>query len=275
MDFQKKIQENMHAGSQDLNHLPELYKKTNDLSRVIQEMWGHIVKNTYIIVRNINRVDTISDFCVYSFENLPKCFAAYNKNTHVPFSAFLFAYQKHLFQNFLRSEMRKEIKPRLYFEIFSHYKNHSVPSALPLSSKSEENGSPHFHGLPLRLRIIAKLYVGMELNIIELRLLVQMVKCPQRVADFLMERKRRLEKTIGIRERYEARKAHLQCLMHLADTEKKAHAFKCQKRKTHAVLKSKINIHEASHLARLFKVSKSTMYRRLRTAAFHLDKEAV
>ncbi len=259
-------------GLLNLEHLPAIYANTKSLTVIIEEVWEIIVKYTHALHKNTNEKEIIDDFCVHFYENLPNCFTAYEKRRHIPFAAFMLSYQKNLFYNFIRFKERRKLQQDLHYEISPPQKSTDlffIRNAFFLEEKTKEK---YFSCVPILLRITAKLYVGMELTIEELKLLVYETKCPQKASQFLMERRERQERRMKLWEKYENRKAHLHSLIHRADSMEKERELIERKHKTQKIAEAKTAIHEMAHLSRLFGVSKSTICRRLAIAANHLEK---
>ena len=228
----------------DLDHIPRVYDETKDLTQITEEIWPFLMQMLCMFVRD---VDIRNDFLLHFYERLPLFFETYQRYTQSPFTPFLVTYSKNLFNNFIRHHRRKQIKESHYYESLvkkpvqdSFYYREELGDLGNLGTIEDSNQVLAY--LPMDYKVMAKLYLGIELSLEELRFLVEKINSPQRVADFLTERRQRKER-------------------------------ECQNYKAKRIYRDNRNIRELAHLAKFFSVSKSTISRRLEASTRYLHKE--
>ena len=222
----------------NLDHLPKLYGETKDLGLVAQEILPFLMKVPRAFTTDI---DIKSDFLLHFYEKLDIFFETYERYIDSPFTPFLLKYSKNLFSNFIRSYRCKKIIEVPYYESFTDL---GVETSLCYydAEKYQEEDERILDRLPMKYRLTLKLYLGVPLNLEELKCLVDIIQSPEKVTDFLIGRYKRKES-------------------------------KLQRIETKGMYKRGSNIGEAIHLAKLFSVSKSTISRRLQFSFYFLHKE--
>ena len=235
--FRKMETTKMRKKSINLDHLPKIYDETKDLGLVAEEIWPLLTKVSHALSAD---ADTKGDFLLYFYENLPFFFKTYQRYAGYPFTAFLVSYFKNLFNNFIRARRRREIREVRYRDSLA-----KIPWQASLCYEdSIREDKQKLDSLPMESRLLAKLYLGCELSLEELKSLVDTIKSPEKVSDFLTQRRQRKEKEFLV----------------------------ALKRKR---LTPKQKIGEYEHLAKFFSISRSTVSRRLEATFFHLREGSV
>ena len=253
----------------NLEYIAQKYFETKDLTLAAEELWPLLVTIPRFYVKD---PEIRSNFFVHLYENLPALFESYKKHKQAAFKPYLLQYSKNLFFNFIRNYRRKEIKEVIH---------HDLPDELNRAN-NKYNDDKNFSGnhigelelkaksinkLSLAHRVLVKLYFGLELDLKELEEFVIQVGSPIQVEYFLKERRGRKKTEVDNQKKYENRKAHLHYLMHRAKSKPQVRALAQRKNRAIEIYNEKRSISEVTNLAKLFSVSKSTIYRRLEDAA--------
>ena len=264
----------------ELDHLPSLFEKTKNVARIAEELWQVVYKISLPIVKD---VDVVSDFCLHFYERIPQLFETYKKNSNSPFIGFLKVYTKHLLKNFLRYRNRKEFEDDLYLEYYRLQKP-DIFSVASYTDKVRANfleemlpDEVMLNGLlenvKLKKRTISKLYLGVDLTIYELKYLVTIVETPLALAKFLIERRKRKNDHSLILNNYNNRFSHLQSLLLRSNSQTYRDTIINRKRISKTKLERRLKLKEITKIAKLLKLSKSTISRTLFRVATYLSEE--
>ena len=254
-----------------LDHVPELYYQFQNLPQAMEEVWQLVVCSTRSLTTD---KDIIGDFCLYFYEKLPTCFEVYRKNSRAPFAPFLVKFLKFQFYNYIRHRRNRDIQESLHGELsfFSQMNDHSFISC---SGAKEDkcNLDEALKNQPDSLRVLFKIYLGFELDITELKLLINKVECPKRVAEFMQESRLRKEKKREKSIKHQNYITHLNTLLFQEKTKQKTNLLQHKKRRIEKLLQRESNhTCEISRIARLLGVNKSTISRRITFMARHLKQ---
>ncbi len=252
----------------NLDHLPELYDRTHDLEQVMKETWHVLTRSAYALTTDR---ELAHDFCVDFYEKLDACFQAFNKNKDRPFLPFLIVYVRHAFFNYVRYRRRRQIEEKHFMPETLE----SAPSAfyhdvLKENSPKEEH-SHLLSMLPMHMSLLVKLHLGLELNIHELDFVIQKTGSASKVQSFIAQGRARREKQSKKTQVCRERIAYLNQRIHQSASHIEVQRLSQRKRYAHKTLQQLNTVGEMTRIANLLTVSKSTISRRLRIAARHLE----
>ncbi len=263
-----------NKNKESIEHLPALYKETQSVSKVAEEIWPLIYQQVFPLV---NDVDVVSDFCLYFYERIPKCFEVFEKSVGVPFYPFLITYSKNLLKNFLRYHKRRRLEQDLLLE----YYNLQHPGSYLATNHHEESCDNYLNEelynpiakLDIKYRTVIKLYLGIDLLVDELKyLLMDLLIKPSTLSEFLSERRVRKDKHSSLLHKYRDRSSHLQSLLLRSTTNEQREKLLHKKHRIKNMLDKRLKLKEMTHVARLLKVNKSTISRYLYQASALLSK---
>ncbi len=273
---QSKMRKKSSYGSMD--HLPKLYSDSKSTSRIMEEVWEFVASNAS---RRTSEIDIVNDFCLHFYEKIPHCFQKHSRNSSVPFTAFLVHYIDFLFCNFIRDYRRKQIDESARCEDYTFSEREGsilgIGNKIGLCWKNYSVDDTRFDrekynidNLPPKLCLIVKLYLGSNLQIQEMRQLVQETGCPNKASHFLKKRQKRQEMRETVVKNYKDKLNCLQALLYKAKNREELEKLLHKKNKIHVALARQNLNSEISRLAELFSVNKSTISRRLTIAIRYL-----
>ncbi len=251
------------GSNRTMNDLARSYYQLKDRNRLAEGIWGMVAQISRKLAID---PDIAGDYCLHIYEKLDHCMKVYKTRRAIPFRAFLLRYLRNEYKNFTRLKVRRMPEEIMYKQLtwiiderpecvlYSPYrikpstKYHSFHRAL--------------HDLSDKHRIALKLYGGMELNLKELRLLIQNTGCSNRAAQFLLDKRKKKEGQTGDpyypNRRLPAKQSGI-------ELKKQASMMSSSSRSVKSCAMSR--------LSRLLGVNRSTMSRHLHEAVRHLDSK--
>ncbi len=247
------------------------YYQTGDLSAFLEATSGWIV--SYAARRLSRDPDTVGDFYVVAYEQIPGYLEDYRKRREVPFTAFFTVCLRNEFMNFIRARRRRELTQDTWTDQLLP----QVGARSPLPILSAEAADLHISGvlfrhldeLPLPLRLPVKLTHGLDPDREELRELVRLLGGPSPASRLMSEFHRRREARRRKLRRLEDRVAHLSYLIDGMDCHGLGggvQRWSRWKARIHRVLAAHHPLFSLSELGAMYRRNKSTMLRRLQRA---------
>ena len=264
----------------EINQLPQVYASTRDINHVADKIWNLLIKSASSLNSD---VDLVHDFCVHFYEKkLRIALELYqSRYTQIPFLWYIIRFTKNDFRNYLRRHRRYEIKEVLHHDIstllydpLAFYKENISENHSSTYATVNEKLNATIQALPIAQRTLLKLYLGLILNIGELKQLMHTIGCPWRIQQFLDERTARSAKQDMQRQEYHNRIAQLNYLLHRAPNIQRAALLRKRKKHAQNSLHCHAKLRELTQLAQLFCLSKSTIHRRIELILRQLHQES-
>lgn len=249
----------------ELRDLPARFWQTGDLTAFMEGASPFILR--YSRKRFCQDDDLIGDFYVHFYERAVGCLNHYQERQHIPFTGYLAKYLYNEFLNYIRTRRSHSQRETPAAEIYA--------CARPDPDEADATGAPPeidlrldraLQNLPVRLRLPLKLYYGLELNIEELRAIVERLNDPVAASNFLIDyRARRLRQSERMRW-LEDRAAHLTYLIHRSPGSGQYRNWTRWKERLRRMVQQNRGILSVGELSQLLGASKSTIARRIEQA---------
>ena len=274
----------------ELANLPDHYWRDEDLPAFMEHASPFIMR--YCRNRLTRDDDLIGDFYVHFYERAARCLERYISRQHIPFTGYFATYLRHEFLNYARS-----VRDTRYFESpvddLHEWSRLTQPDVLgkPKSNNRVVGSSERpdeedltdaaqvadlaeaVAGLEPEVRLALKLYHGMELHMADLQRLTELSASPQAAAELVCEFRARLQQRRARLRKIEDRSAYLNYLIHRRPDDAPAvRRWSRWKQRLRETLARDRGLMSTSEIGALFRVSKSTVARRLARARKFLEE---
>lgn len=274
----------------ELGSLPDRYWKSEDLPAFMERASPFIMR--YCRNRLTRDDDLIGDFYVHFYERAAGCLERYKSRQHIPFTGYFATYLRHEFLNYARS-----VRDTRYFEkpvddlhewsplarIDATGRPGSGHSLVGASDKQDDEDATDdaqmaeltaaVDTLDPEARLALKLYHGMELHMADLQQLAKLSANPQAAAELVCEFRARLQRRRARLRKIEDRSAYLNYLIHRRPDDGPAvQRWSRWKQRLRETLAHDRGLMSTSEIGTLFRVSKSTVARRLARARKFLEE---
>ena len=262
-----------------LRELPRDYWDSGDIRQFMERASTWIM---HFCRQRLNHdPDVIGDFYVYFYERADLCLETYKTRQDLPFTGFLATYLRHEFYNFIYPRRRYSVDECMTADILGLKMASEISYPITVTERQIllEKMMHELASMPVAYRLPLKLTHGMELNCEEMRTMIAHCGSPRKAAHFLQEynrkRERRREKLMRLRNRV----AHLNYMIHASPRRKgistDAFLWRKWKRRILTVIERQSAICSRSDIARLLRMNKSTVARRIDRAESKLRRGAV